>query len=411
MKILILSDYFDNRGGAVVIARSMAQGFQRAHHDVHIITSVQDKALSGQKIIEGIKIWSVYSKYNLFWRAYRSLYNPQTVRSVAEIIERVGPDIVHAHNIHIYLSYHVLKLAKKSGAKVFLTAHDVMLFHYGKLVEFIDPKNSSCPEKFNYKISVWQQIKKAGKTYNPLRNLIIRRYLKYVDKIFTVSDALKDALVQNGIKNIAVIHNGIDANAWKSDDTGVEEFSNKYGLTGKKIILFGGRLSETKGGREIVLAMSKIVKEITESCILILGKTDNYTAQLTDFAAELKIQDKLVFAGWITGDLLKSAFNICDVVVVPSVCFDSFPTVNLEAMACRKPVVATCFGGSREAVLNCETGYIVNPFNTKMMANRVIDLLKNPEKARQLGEAGYDRVQEEFSLEKMINNYLGWFKN
>jgi len=75
-------------------------------------------------------------------------------------------------------------------------------------------------------------------------------------------------------------------------------------------------------------------------------------------------------------------------------------------MACKKPVVATCFGGSCEVVIDGKTGYIVNPFNTKEMADKVIDLLKNPEKARQFGEAGYERVKNEFNLEKMVNNYL-----
>jgi len=409
MKILILSDNFDNKGGAAVIARSMAQGFKQACHDVYVITSVQDKTLVGRKIVEDVKVWSIYSSYNLFWRAYRSLHNPQTVRHIAKIIEEVKPDVVHAHNIHIHLSYHALRIAKKSGAKVFLTAHDVMLFHYGKLVEYIDPNDLSCPEEFNYKISIWQQIKRAGKTYNPLRNLIIRHYLKYVDKIFTVSDALKEALTQNGIANIAVVYNGIDAGEWRSDDAGMKEFKKKYDLTGKKNILFGGRLNETKGGKEIVLAMSEIIKEIPEARILVLGKIDAYAAQLIDFAAKLGIKDKLIFTGWLAGDLLKSAFNACDIVAIPSVCFDSFPTINLEAMACRKPVIATCFGGSREAVLDGETGYIVNPFNIEEMADKIAYLLNNPDIAKRLGETGYEKVKKEFNLEKMTNDYLGWY--
>ncbi len=89
MKIIILSDNFDGGGGAAIIARSMAQGFKHALHDVHVITSVKDRALAGQKMIEGIKLWSVYSDYNFFWRAYRSLYNPQAVNKVAKIIEEL----------------------------------------------------------------------------------------------------------------------------------------------------------------------------------------------------------------------------------------------------------------------------------------------------------------------------------
>ena len=110
------------------------------------------------------------------------------------------------------------------------------------------------------------------------------------------------------------------------------------------------------------------------------------------------------------GDLLKSAFNACDIVAVPSICFDSFPTVNLEAMACHKPVVATCFGGSQEAVLDGETGYIVNPYDVNNLALKIIYLLKNPSEALRLGENGYTLVKTEFSLDKMVSNYLSFYE-
>jgi len=79
-------------------------------------------------------------------------------------------------------------------------------------------------------------------------------------------------------------------------------------------------------------------------------------------------------------------------------------------MACRKPVIATYFGGSREAVKDGETGYIVNPFNIEELAEKIIYLLKNPEIAEKFGEAGYERVKEKFSLEKMMQNYLRWYE-
>ncbi|MBI2446478.1 MAG: glycosyltransferase family 4 protein [Parcubacteria group bacterium] len=340
MKILILSDSYATGGGAAQIARLMAEGLKDRGHDVIVVASTQNKTdtfiipIMEVNKNSDIPIYRVYSDYNLFWRAYRGLYNPPAVKEVKKIINDFKPDIVQANNIHSYISYHALKIAKKSGAKVFLTAHDVQLFHYGKLVEFIDSKNLTIPEKFNpdvfgsrdsdrkrrsYKISMWKQIKRYGKTYNPLRNIIIRHYLKYVDKIFSVSNALAEALNQNGITNVAVIHNGININEWQSDKSDIDEFKKKYGLVEKKIILFGGRLSETKGGRAIVLAMGRVAKEVPEACLLVLGEIDNYANNMIDLADKLGTQDKLVFTGWLTGESLKSAFNACDIVAVPSV--------------------------------------------------------------------------------------------
>ena len=410
MRILILSDSYATGGGAAQIARLMAKGLQNRGHDILVVASVQDRTSAGFKIIDGIEVYKIYTNYNLFWRAYRGLYNPPAIKEIKKIINNFKPDVVQAHNIHSYISYHALKIAKKSGAKVFLTAHDVQLFHYGKLVEFIDPNNLTVPEKFNYKINALQQIKRYGKTYNPLRNIVIRHYLKYVDKIFAVSNSLKEALTQNGITNVAVIYNGIDPSEWQSDKNDIEEFKKKYSLTEKKIVLFGGRLSETKGGKEIVLAMKKVTKEVSDARLLVLGEIDDYAKKMVDLAAGQGIKDKLIFTGWLMGDLLKSAFNACDIVAVPSICFDSFPTVNLEAMACHKPVVATCFGGSQEAVLDGETGYIVNPYDVNNLALKIIYLLKNPSEALRLGENGYTLVKTEFSLDKMVSNYLSFYE-
>lgn len=398
MRIVILVDYFDNRGGAVGIAKTMVFGLKKLGHNVSVITTVQSKSLTGKKKENGVDIYSIYSEYNLFWRAYRSLYNSQTIKYIAEIIEEIKPDIVHAHNIHTYLSYHTLKLAKKNNAKVFLTAHDVQLFHYGKLTE---------P---GYKISVWQQIKRAGKTYNPFRNIIICYYLKYADKIFAVSGALKGALGDNGIKNVEIIHNGIDISAWILGDETVRVLKEKYNLHDKKVILFGGRLGWLKGGREICLATRNVIKIIPDVVLLLVGKIDEEVKEILNFADNLEIGKNIIATGWLSGDELKAAYYAADIVTTPSICFDSFPTVNLEAMACRKPVVATCFGGSREAVFDGETGYIVNPFNTELLAGKIINLLQNPEKAGKFGEIGYEKVKKEFNLDKMISNYLEWYK-
>jgi len=154
MKILILSDDFppNNLGGAGIIAFNLAKAFNKMGHTLLVVTTVQDKDKEGVTEYEGLEIHRIYSNYHDRWRAYISLYNPQTVKEVRKIIKEFEPDIVHAHNVHSHLSYACLKVAKKSGAKVFLTAHDVMLFHYGKLVEYINPKELYCPNKFNYKL-------------------------------------------------------------------------------------------------------------------------------------------------------------------------------------------------------------------------------------------------------------------
>jgi len=407
MKILILSDGLSG-GGAERVAFDLTNSFLELRNEVSIITTIQDKSKAGKTNENGIEIYKIYSNYHERWRNYLSLYNPQTIKQVKKIIEQINPDVVHAHNIHYYLSYYCLKIAKKYSRAVFLTAHDVMLFHYGKLVEFVNQNNLSIPKKFNYKITPWQQIKKYKKRYNPFRNIIIHHYLKYVDKIFAVSYELKDVLNQNNIKNVEVIHNGIDVNNWQINNKKLENFKKKYNLFNKKIVFFAGRLSDLKGGGKIFKAIKIVKKQVPDILLLVAGKKDNYAQMMIELAESENIF--LLFTGWIEKDDLKSAYYSSDVIVTPSIYLDPFNLINIEGMICKKPVVGTCFGGTPEIVIDNETGYIVNPLNVEKMAEKIIDLLKNPDKAEQFGQAGYKRVKQEFSLSKQFEKYLKYYE-
>jgi len=405
MKILILSDGLSG-GGAERVAFDLANSFLELKNEVSIITTVQDKSKAGKTNENGIEIYKIYSNYHERWRAYISLNNYMLVKEVKRIIKKIEPDVVHAHAIHCHLSYASLKIAKKYCDKVFLTAHDVMLFHYAKLVEFINFKNAEIPKQFDYKIGFLKQIKRFKKRYNPLRNIIIKKYLKYVDKIFAVSNSLKDALEQNGIKNVEVVYNGINLSEWKENDRQVKEFKDKYNLNGKKIVFFGGRLSDWKGTKELIQAMERVSREVQNTVLLVSGQENDYTHTISKLAEEKGI--KMILTGWLGKEELKTAYYSSDIIVTPSLCLDTFNLMNLEAMACNKPVVTTCFGGATEVVIDNKTGYIVNPLDTDMMSKKIIELLENDEKAREFGEAGHSRAKK-FSLSKQAEKYLKYF--
>ena len=392
MKILILQDDFPPQtfGGAGFSTFSLAKGLHKAGHQVSVITACQKKADEGETNYQGLMVFRVFTNYHERWRAYFSLYNPQTVKKVKEIIGKINPDVIHANNIHCHLSYHCLKIAKQYSKAVVLTARDVMLFNDGKLA------TKKYLEHFNYRANWWDHLKQNRKRYNPFRNFLIKRYLKYVDKVFAVSNALKTALGQNGIKNVEVSYTGIDVGDWQVGSEKIEEFKQKHNLYGKKVIFFGGRISGLKGMAQIGQAVDRIKKELPQTVLLTAGSKSLPAGGQG--------------AGWLSGDELKAAFACADVVVVPSVCFDSFPRSNLEAMAAQKPVVATCYGGSPEIVKDGVTGYIVNPLKVDELTNKLLDLLKNPEKAKQFGQAGYERVKKHFNLDSQVAQTISWYQ-
>jgi glycosyltransferase involved in cell wall biosynthesis len=385
MRILILQDDFPPQsfGGAGFSTFYFARGLLKAGQDVFVITTCRDKSAEGSENYQGLKVFRVYANYHDRWRGYLSLYNPQTVSKIKKLIGEINPDIVHANNIQSYLSYYCLRVTKKLGKPVFWTARDVSSFNYGKLA------TKRYLREFNCKTNWLDHLKQAGKRYNPLRNFLIKRYLKYVDKIFAISQALKEALEQNGIKNAEVSHTSIEVDDWSVSPEKVEAFRKKYDLHGKKVIFFGGRISGLKGVKQINQALDKIKKEVPQAFLLMAGSGG---------------------VGWLSGDDLRAAYHSADVVVVPSACFDSFPRSNLEAMACHKPVVATCYGGSREVVQEGVTGFVVNPFDAELMAEKIVYLLKNPEKARQFGEAGHERVKKDFNPDSQIAQIVSCYQ-
>jgi len=405
MKILYLIDDFPPTTwtSSGILTLNLAKKMAAAGHEVFVITTVQDPQAVGRETYQGLTIHRLFTNYPYQWRAYLSLYNPQAVSQVKKIIRKIKPDISHFQHLHQHLSYGCLKLAKKYSRAVFLTAHDAMLFHYGKL---FPNQAGACI----YQISWLEQLKQEKLRYNPCRNLIIRHYLKYVDKIFAISQVLQKVLAVNKIANTAVIYNSLEIDAWLAEPLKVQKFKNQHQLNNKKTILFGGRLSGAKGGEVILRAMERVIKKVPEAVLVVAGDSGQYLKEMMVLAGELAIKNQVVFTGWLDRLEMKTAFFSCDVCVTPSLCCDFFNLFNIEAGASGKPVVGTCFGGTPEIVLDGQTGYIVDPSNIELMAERIIELLKNPQRAQEFGAAGYRRVKENFSLERQVTETLKWHK-
>jgi glycosyltransferase involved in cell wall biosynthesis len=414
MKILILSDDFPPKagGGAGIVAADVAVEFARQGNEVRVLTTVRSAEDAGEHVYEGIPVRALRSSYHERFRAYRSLRNGALLPHVKKMLDEFNPDAVHAHNVHYHLSYASLKLAKLSGSKVVLTVHDGMLFHYGKFSEYIDPAWRGPLPTPDYRLSPFAVLKTYKRRYNPFRNLIIRQYLRYCDDVCAVSGRLREALEANGIKGVRVVHNGIDLSLWKprAEPDALKLFREKYGLGGKKIVLFAGRLSEAKGGAVTVQALKEVVSKVPQAALLVVGKKDEYAGRMESMAAKLGIEGSMIFTGWIDGAVLRAAYESSDVVVFPSVYFDAFGLVNLEGMAMEKPVVATCFGGAPEIVEDGATGTIVNPYDSASYSAAIAGLLLDPEKAAIFGKAGRERVERLFTLSRQAESYLALFR-
>ncbi len=169
------------------------------------------------------------------------------------------------------------------------------------------------------------------------------------------------------------------------------------------MMFFGGRISIAKGSFVAVDLLIELSKTITNLCLLVVGQEDDRVSSLVARAKLAGLGDRVKFTGWLSREEIISAYYAAHIVLVPSLYLDPFPTVNLEAMASKKPIIGTCFGGTPEAVIHNETGFIVDPNNLDSTVGCARTVLESAELGEKFGQAGYDRALNKFALVNQID--------
>lgn len=409
-RIVVLSDRIppESVGGAGRIAWELARGLSQAGHELYVVAAT--RKVSFRETREGISTYHLHTDYRDRWRGYYSVYNPQTVPALRRLLAELQPDVVNAHNVHGALSYHSLALADRHGAAVVLTAHDVMSVAYGKLIHYVRPQRGeviNLPQA--YRLPRLHNLRDAGLRFNPLRTPLVRRIQRrHTHARTAVSEALRQALEVNGLPPYRVVYNGLDPASLDAAPETVERLRNRYGLTGRPVILFGGRLSKQKGGGRVLEAMNRLVVRWPEAALLVLARRKITRQRLARYPN--LDEQHVVNGGWLEGEELAAAFHLADVVTVASTYLDPLPTINLEAMAAGRPLVTTCFGGSPELVVDGETGYVVNPFDTEAYAGRLESLLADSDLRARMGAAARQRFEERFTLDRQVAEMVAVFE-
>jgi alpha-maltose-1-phosphate synthase len=222
---------------------------------------------------------------------------------------------------------------------------------------------------------------------------------------------------------IHVIYNGIDLNEYQK--TSETKALTDYGVDPSvPYVLFVGRITRQKGVTHLVDAIRYLPPET--QVVLCAGAPDT-----PEIAEEMRIKveearknhPRIVWIEkMVTRQETIQLYSNAQVFCCPSV-YEPFGIINLEAMACRAPVVASATGGILEVVVDGETGYLV-PFDqdpitsfprhpetfAKDLASRILQLLQDPEKCRRFGDAGRRRVEETFSWTAIAHQTIDLYK-
>lgn len=287
-------------------------------------------------------------------------FEPQILPQIYQIVRQGGYDIVHTHLLYADL-YGALAARWAGNVKIICTRHN-------------DNPYRRC----------W-----------PMRPLIAWN-TRWIDHVITISEHLKAFNMRyQGVPahKISVIPYGytppplpLDAYRWPWEPEAL-------------VIGMVGRLVPQKAHAIALRAFPLIHRQVPQARLVILGDGP-LRQKLMALAARLQITPYVQFLGyqpdaarWMAG---------FDVFLHPSL-HEGFGLVLLEAMAAQRAIVATCVSAIPEIVIDGQTGFLVPPRNPELLAQAVIQLLVNPDLRNQFGAAGYARLLQEFSVEKMLD--------
>jgi len=261
-------------------------------------------------------------------------------------------------------------------------------------------------------------------TYNKIP-LIWHVRIPHRDKLFIdnillrVSDAViavSDAVVKNrfsrrnaSYKNkIHTIYNGVEIPP--IEDTGKRTelrrtLRQHYTINEDDIVICTiGRLSPEKGMEYLIkaIALNKKLRDNTKVRLLIVGEgTPAHINSLKNLTSSFRLNHKVIFAGFVED--IYSAIVMSDIYCLPSLT-EGFNRTLIETMATGLvPVIATEVGGNPEAITNGINGILIPPRNINALAEKILYLTNNPEKAKELSSAARNTVREKFSIEKNVS--------
>jgi glycosyltransferase involved in cell wall biosynthesis len=205
-------------------------------------------------------------------------------------------------------------------------------------------------------------------------------------------------------KKLVLIYNGVDVKTFDSAKPLRGEVRKKLGIKPQeRVIIFVANLIAYKGHKDLLEAAREVLRHIPQSVFLLAGEDRGIGRDLKKMATDLGIASRVKFLG-LRRDI-PQLMAASDLSTLPSH-EEGFSNVILESMAAGLPVVATRVGGNPEAIEDGVTGWLVPPGNPAVMAEKIIDLLGNPQRAKSWGKLGRKRVGQIFAIENMVEAHI-----
>jgi glycosyltransferase involved in cell wall biosynthesis len=242
-------------------------------------------------------------------------------------------------------------------------------------------------------------------TRTTAQRTVERNAFKLAHAVVANAGAVKDQLIGEGVREdkIVVIYNGIDLARFKQNGTRQDALArlNLESISGRPVITMVANFEyRVKDHPMLLRTAQRVTREVPEAVFVIAGEGE-LRAETEQLATEMRVKEWCLFTG--------RCANVPDLLAASDICLltsqaEGFSNSILEYMAAGCAVVATNVGGAGEAIVEGETGHLVNSGDDATMAARIVDLLRNPERRRQMGLKGRALVEERFSLQSRVFN-------
>ena len=325
---------------------------------------------------------------------FSGIYSFSSRRQIRKLLAECKLDVVHIHNLFPLISPSILPECKKAGVPAVMTVHNYRLVCPNGL----HMANGMVCEKCSGGKEYWCLLKNCESSLfksigYALRNYVARRkrfYLNNVTMYVTLTEFQRNRFIQEGFpaERIVVIPNMTNHNG-----AAVSEKLGNY-------IGYIGRISPEKGMLTLI--------EAARACSDIQFKAAGAYDHMPWLPG--KAPQNFKFSGHLNREQLENLYTNSRMIVLPSICFEGFPSVLLESMIHSKPVIASRIGGLPEIVEDGVTGLLFEPGNAENLAQKIRYLWDRPELAQKMGWAGREKVLREYSAKKYYSRLMAVYK-
>jgi len=387
IKILLINDNPKEYGGAETVFLEEKKILKQYGIKVYVFSfDRESKKSEDEYIYEETKniFLKKLSKFTFNYRIYVNL---------KKYIKSIKPDLVHLHMHHKYpLS---VLLALKNQINIYTAHSPAWLCATGWAVTKDNFESCECG-------ITWKCVNRKCipflllPFYYFLSKIWVFLLNKYITIITTPSKFLKNIFELNKVsKKIIHMPNFVDHREFR-----YEKYPEK-----SKNVLYMGMLVQHKGVHYLIKSFPLILKNHPDANLIILGDGKEKKS-LKKMCEILNIQKKVKFYGRVPHHNIKEFISESNVIVVPSLWNENSPMVVYEASSVGRPVVGSKRGGIPELVKDGETGYIVNPGDIEMIAEKVSYILSNPSLGDKLGKNGRKIVEMFLSIDCFTKNLI-----